>query len=157
VGVAVVAAPTAAALQGLTQAAARQHPSESHTACRLRWCKAAGAVHGLVPLDVSDLGSTNNLVSSWDCSAEQLPEGAVQPTVRAAAAGGAAAAAAAGVAAGGGPLDGRVAGGLQQAAVAGERYGGGGSLAVGWQAELWSRLAFAGELHWQASLRLLSE
>lgn len=77
-------------------------------------------------------------MTGWACSGELLPAGAVHPAVPAAAeqADPAAAGAAAGAAGGAEPDS---------------------SLAVGWQPELWSRLAYTGELHWLCRLRLLSD
>lgn len=161
VGVSVLAAPSAALLQGLVDASAALAPKASHVACKLCWSAAAGAGYGLIPLDVLGIegSSSSNLVSTWACRSPQvLPAGAVEPVgtqlpgadappVVAAeqfVGGGAAAAAVEAVAAGPderGP-------GLQ---------GGNGGLIVGWQPELWSSLAFTGELHWATSLRLLSD
>lgn len=141
VGVNVVAAPSAAMLQDLVSANTTRAPAEAFVPCKLCWCDAAGAAWGLLPLDVTAIGSSRsgNLVARWDCGMAELPIGAVQL------AGGVD-----GVGGGGGGVGGGAGQGDEGA-------GGGGGLVVGWQPELWSRLAYTGELHWHISLRQLSD
>jgi hypothetical protein len=145
VGVNVTAAPSAPLLQALLSVNAGKPPAEVHTAVRLAWSDSARAAYGLIPLDVSGIGiGSSNLVCGWACEGTDLPAGAVHPSVPA----NSTAAAAVGPAAG------------AMAAAAGEdagARGGSSSLVVGWQPELWSRLAYTGGLHWHSSLRLLSD
>lgn len=142
VGVNVTTAPSAALLQALQGQVAAKPPAEAFTTVRLCWSLSTNTAHGLVPVDVFGISAASkNLVTEWACSNRELPEHAAHPLVPAAihpadqdpvAAG-----AAAGAAGGGAVPD--------------------GSLAVGWQPELWSRLAYTGELHWLCRLRLLSD
>jgi hypothetical protein len=139
VGVSVAAAPTAALLQGLVGASAAKGPAACCMPVRLSWSDAAGAAFGLVPLDVAGIGiGSSNLVCGWACSPQELPAGAVEveviqaPVVADAGAGGLGAGAAAGAA-------------------------GDGGLIEGWQPEVWSRVAYTGQLHWHSTLRLLSD
>jgi hypothetical protein len=146
VGVNVTAAPSAPLLQALLSVNAGKSPAEAHTAVRLAWSDTARAAYGLIPLDVSGIGSGSaNLVCGWACEGKDLPAGAVHPAITA----NSAAAAAVGPAAAG-----------AMAAAAGEdgeAAEGSSSLVVGWQPELWSRVAYTGGLHWHSSLRLLSD
>lgn len=126
----VTAAPSAALLQGLQGLTAAKAPAEAFTAVQLCWNHTTGAAHGLVPLDVLGIsaGSTN-LVTGWSCSNGKVPPaGAVHPAAEQA-----------------DPAAAGAAGGAEPDS----------SLAVGWQPELWSRLAYTGELHWLCRLRLL--
>jgi hypothetical protein len=143
VGVNVVAAPSASQLQGLVASNASIPPADAFAAARLAWSELAGAAYGLVPLDIACISSgSGNLVCGWACGPQERPAGAVQVTGGAAAAVGVAAVA---------------------AAAGGEAEAGAGdgssssSLVVGWQPELWSAVAYTGEVHWHCSLRLLSD
>jgi hypothetical protein len=133
VGVNVVAAPSTPLLQGLVASNASKAPADAFAAARLAWSDAAGAAYGLVPLNATGISSgSGNLVCGWACNPQELPTGAVHVAVAATAAGDAA-----GGAAGAG--------------------GAGSSLVVGWQPELWSAVAYTGELHWHCSIRVLSD
>lgn len=137
VGVSVTAAPSVALLQGLLDGSAARGPAEGHMPVRLSWSEAAGAAYGLVPLDVKGIGSgSSNLVCGWACSRAELPAGAVEASQPAA-------------------PPAAMAGG--EGAGAGAHAGSGGGLIVGWQPEVWSRVAYTGELHWYSTLRLLSD
>lgn len=140
VGVNVTAAPSAALLQAVQGLTAAKAPAEAFTAVQLCWSHTTGAAYGLVPLDVSGISAaSSNLVTGWAPSnGELLPAGAVHPAAAAAA----------------GPAD-PAAAGAAAGAVGGAEPDS--SLAVGWQPELWSRLAYTGELHWLCRLRLLSD
>jgi hypothetical protein len=146
VGVNVTAAPSAALLQALQGQVAAKPPAEAYTTVRLRWSLSLNTAYGLVPLDVFGIqAASDNLVTEWACSDRELPAHAAHPLVPAAVF----------------PVDQDPEVAAGAAAAAGAAGGGAGapdgSLAVGWQPELWSRLAYTGELHWLCRLRLLSD
>ena len=155
VGVSVVAAPTAALLQGLVGASAAKGPAACCVPVRLSWSDAAGAAFGLVPLDVAGIGiGSSNLVCGWGCSPQELPAGAVEVSQAAAVADARVGAVEIQPGAQG---PGAGAGAVGVVGEAGAGPAGAGSLIVGWQPEMWSRVAYTGELHWHSTLRLLSD